>query len=132
LIDGEVNFTMAIVLNMTVGIVVDNTIHFMTKYLRARREQGLGPEDAIRAAFHTVGGALVVTTLVLVAGFTILAQSAFLPNSGMATLAAITISGALIIDLMLLPTLLLMLDRAAPAGQTVLAKEMNHEVLAAK
>jgi uncharacterized protein len=132
LIDGEVNFTMAIVLNMTVGIVVDNTIHFMTKYLRARREQGLSPEDAIRSAFHTVGGALVVTTLVLVSGFLILAQSAFLPNSGMALLAAITISGALVVDLLLLPTLLLMLDRDVRTEQTVIAKEMTHEVLAAK
>lgn len=109
---GEVNFTQAIVLNMTVGIIVDDTIHFMTKYLRARREQGLPPEAAIRYSFHNVGGALVVTTLVLTAGFAILAQSAFLPNSGMAQLAAATIVAALIIDLLLLPTLLLKLDRA--------------------
>jgi predicted RND superfamily exporter protein len=108
---GEVNFTQAIVLNMTVGIIVDDTIHFVTKYLRARREQGLGPEAAIRYSFHNVGGALVVTTLVLTAGFAILAQSAFLPNSGMAQLAAATIVAALVIDLLLLPPLLLMLDR---------------------
>jgi uncharacterized protein len=111
---GEVNFTQAIVLNMTVGIIVDDTIHFMTKYLRARREQQLGPEDAIRYSFHNVGGALVVTTLVLTAGFMILAQSAFLPNSGMAQLAAATIVAALVVDLLLLPTMLLKLDRAAP------------------
>jgi predicted RND superfamily exporter protein len=109
---GEVNFTMAIVLNMTVGIIVDDTIHFMTKYLRARREQGLAPEDAIRYSFHNVGGALVVNTLILTAGFLILAQSAFLPNSGMAQLTAATIVAALIIDLTLLPVLLLKLDRA--------------------
>lgn len=112
---GEVNFTMAIVLNMTVGIIVDDTIHFITKYLRARREQGLPPEAAIRYSFHNVGGALVVTTLILTAGFSILAQSAFLPNSGMAQLAAATIVSALVIDLLLLPTLLLRLDRAPVA-----------------
>jgi uncharacterized protein len=108
---GEVNFTMAIVLNMTVGIIVDDTIHFMTKYLRARREQQLSPEAAIRYSFHNVGGALVVTTLILTAGFAILAQSSFLPNSGMAQLTAATIVAALIFDLTLLPTLLLKLDR---------------------
>ncbi|MGH8034895.1 MAG: MMPL family transporter, partial [Lysobacterales bacterium] len=134
LYSGEVNFTMAIVLNMTVGIIVDDTVHFITKYLRARREQGLEPEAAVRYAFHNVGAALVVTTLILVAGFSILAQSAFLPNSGMAKLAAITISVALIIDLLLLPALLLKIDRRK---QPVIAdesasKEIGNEVFAAK
>lgn len=127
---GEVNFTMAIVLNMTVGIIVDDTIHFMTKYLRARREQGLAPEDAIRYSFHNVGGALVVNTLILTAGFLILAQSAFLPNSGMAQLTAATIVAALIIDLTLLPAMLLKLDRAATP--TSAPEELSHVPVIAK
>jgi uncharacterized protein len=127
---GEVNFTMAIVLNMTVGIIVDDTIHFMTKYLRARREQGLGPEAAIRYSFHNVGGALVVTTLILVAGFAILAQSSFLPNSGMAQLTAMTIVAALLIDLTLLPALLLKLDRAPESTGTT--EELSNGSVPAK
>jgi uncharacterized protein len=134
LISGEVNFTMAIVLNMTVGIIVDNTIHFMTKYLRARREQQLAPEPAVRYAFHHVGAPLVITTLILIAGFTILAQSAFLPNSGMAILTVITVSVALIIDLLLLPAMLLKLDRddATESVQNPVSKEMTHEAYASK
>ncbi|HXG27561.1 MAG TPA: MMPL family transporter [Nevskiales bacterium] len=134
LISGEVNFTMAIVLNMTVGIIVDDTIHFMTKYLRARREEGMAPEAAVRYAFHNVGVALLVTTLILVAGFSILAQSAFLPNSGMSILTAITVSVALLIDLLLLPAMLLKIDRVrAPAAETLpVSQEMSHEVLASK
>jgi uncharacterized protein len=121
---------MAIVLNMTVGIIVDDTIHFMTKYLRARREQNLPPEDAIRYSFHNVGGALVVTTLILTAGFLILAQSAFLPNSGMAQLTAATIVAALVFDLTLLPALLLKLDRApTPKSAT---EEQSHVPVTAK
>jgi uncharacterized protein len=96
---------------MTVGIIVDNTIHFLSKYLRARRELGYAPEAAIRHSFRTVGGALLVTTLILTAGFMMLAQSAFLPNSGMAQLTAIGIVSALLVDLLLLPTLLLRIDR---------------------
>jgi multidrug efflux pump subunit AcrB len=127
---GEVNFTMAIVLYMTVGIIVDDTIHFIAKYLRARREQDLAPEDAIRYSFHNVGGALVVNTLILTAGFLILAQSAFLPNSGMAQLTAATIVAALIIDLTLLPAMLLRLDRApTPKSAT---EEISHAPLPAK
>jgi uncharacterized protein len=134
LISGEVNFTMAIVLNMTVGIIVDDTIHFMTKYLRARREEGMAPEAAVRYAFHNVGVALLVTTLILVAGFSILAQSAFLPNSGMSILTAITVSVALLIDLLLLPAMLLKIDRErAPAAESLpVSQEMTHEVLATK
>jgi predicted RND superfamily exporter protein len=127
---GEVNFTMAIVLNMSVGIIVDDTIHFVTKYLRARREQGLAPEAAIRYSFHNVGGALVVTTLVLTAGFAILAQSSFLPNSGMAQLTAATIVAALVLDLLLLPTLLLKLDRAPRTDAQT--EEIAHEPVPAK
>ncbi len=127
LISGEVNFTMAIVLNMTVGIIVDNTIHFLSKYLRARRELGYAPEAAVRHSFHSVGAALVVTTLILVSGFMILSMSAFLPNSGMARLTAIGIVAALLIDLLLLPTLLLKVDRA-PANAP--KKELSDEALA--
>jgi uncharacterized protein len=131
LLSGEINFTMAIVLNMTVGIIVDDTIHFLSKYLRARRELGYAPEAAIRHSFRTVGGALLVTTLILAAGFMMLAQSAFLPNSGMAQLTAIGIVAALLIDLLLLPTLLLRIDRIpdeAPRNSST--TETPDEVLA--
>ncbi len=133
LVNGEINFTMAIVLNMTVGIIVDNTIHFLSKYLRARRELGYAPEAAIRHSFHSVGAALVVTTLILVSGFLILSQSAFVPNSGMAQLTSIGILCALVLDLLLLPTLLLRIDRPrATDPQTLSTPEMTHDVLATK
>ncbi len=44
----------------------------MSKYLRAKREQGMMPEDAVRYAFRTVGQALLITTMILVIGFGIL------------------------------------------------------------
>ncbi len=113
LIDGEIKFVQAIVLNMTVGIIVDDTIHFLSKYLRARRELGFGAEAAIRHAFHNVGAALVVTTAILVAGFALLTQSAFSPNSSNAELTCIVLVVALIVDLLFLPVLLLRVDRGA-------------------
>ncbi|WP_348672446.1 MMPL family transporter [uncultured Abyssibacter sp.] len=119
IIDGKINFTMAIVLGMTVGIVVDDTIHFLSKYLRARRELGQSPQEAIVYSFRTVGTALTTTSLILVAGFAVLAQSAFLPNSGMAQLTSIAIICALIADFFLLPVLLLLVDRErAPTSET--------------
>ena len=107
LLVGEVGVSLSIVISMTLGIVVDDTIHFLTKYLRGRREKGLDAEGAIRYAFSTVGTALWVTTIVLMAGFSVLAFSAFKMNSGMGLMTAITIGIALLLDFLLLPPLLM-------------------------
>ena len=103
----EVGIGLSIVTGMTLGIVVDDTVHFLSKYLRARREKGLNAEDAVRYAFNNVGLALLVTSLVLVAGFMIMAQSHFYLNSSMGLLTSVVIMLALIIDLTLLPALLM-------------------------
>ncbi len=93
---------------MTLGIVVDDTVHFLSKFLRARREQGMNAEDAVRYAFSTVGTALWVTSFVLMLGFGILALSHFQLNAGMGLLTAITIGFALVADFLFLPPLLML------------------------
>ncbi|MEE9494838.1 MAG: MMPL family transporter [Gammaproteobacteria bacterium] len=111
LLVGEIGVALSVVVSMTLGIVVDDTIHFMSKYLRARREQNLSPEDAIRAAFSSVGVALIMTSIVLMVGFLVLAASSFKMNAGMGLLTAITIGFALFADFLFLPPLLLKLSR---------------------
>lgn len=108
---GSIGMSLSVVTGMTLGIVVDDTVHFLTKYLRARREQGLDAEGAIRYAFRTVGSALVTTTIILVVGFSVLSASPFRLNSWMGQLTAIVISFALIADFILLPAMLLTFDR---------------------
>ena len=115
-IDGEIGLALSVVTAMTLGIVVDDTIHFLSKYLRARREQGLSAEDAVRYAFSTVGIALWVTSVALIAGFLVLATSSFKLNSGMGLLTAIVIAIALFIDFLLLPPLLIQFDRWLSKG----------------
>jgi predicted RND superfamily exporter protein len=95
-------------MSMTLGIVVDDTIHFLSKYLRARREKNLSSVDAIRYAYSTVGTALWVTTIVLMAGFSALALSSFKMNAGMGLLTAITIGLALMLDFLFLAPFILM------------------------
>ncbi len=107
---GQVGLALSVVTGMTLGIVVDDTVHFLSKYLRARREKGLNSQDAVRYAFNTVGLALVVTSLVLIAGFFVLTFSAFQLNSNMAFMTAVTIIFAIIADFLLLPPLLMALD----------------------
>ncbi len=127
---GNVGMSVAVVASMTLGIVVDDTVHFLSKFLRAKREQGLNTEDAIRYAFNTVGVALIVTTIVLVSGFAILMFSSFKLNSDMGLLTAITIAIALIIDFFLLPPILLHLkgkddeQNAAPSKTKAAEEEL--------
>ncbi len=110
LLYGEMGLSLAMVSGMTLGIVVDDTVHFLSKYLRARREKGLNGEEAVRYAFQTVGKALVVTTIILTIGFFILGMSSFRMNSWMGQLTAIVIAFALIADFVLLPAFLLVVD----------------------
>jgi predicted RND superfamily exporter protein len=108
----QVNIGLSTVVAMTLGIVVDDTVHFLSKYLRARREQGVDPQEAVRYAFSSVGTALVVTSGILVVGFMVLSLSSFDLNAGMGKMAAITIAVALVADFFLLPPLLMLLDRS--------------------
>lgn len=104
---GQVGLGLSVVTGMTLGIVVDDTVHFLSKYLRARREKNLSAEDAVRYAFDSVGLALVVTSVVLIAGFMIMAQSHFKLNSEMGLLTSVVIALALLADFFFLPPLLI-------------------------
>ncbi|MEO1889136.1 MAG: MMPL family transporter [Cycloclasticus sp.] len=111
LIYEEVNMALAIVVSMTLGIVVDDTVHFLSKYLRAKREKGYSTERAITYAYTHVGKALVVSSIVLTVGFIVLMMSPFALNSDMAKLTTWIIAAALIVDFLLLPVLLLKFDK---------------------
>ncbi len=122
LLVGEIDLSASVVITMTLGIVVDDTVHFLSKYLRARREKNLDAPEGIRYAFHTVGVALTITTVVLVSGFLVLTLSHFSPTSTTGTLLAITLAFALLIDFLLLPPLLMRVDHANADKQSMLLK----------
>jgi len=104
---GEVGLALSIVSTMTLGIIVDDTVHFLSKYLRARREKNLAADEAVRYAFKTVGRALIITSIILITGFLVLTTSSFKLNSGMGALTAIVIALALLADFLFLPTVLM-------------------------
>ena len=109
---GHVGVAASVVTAVTFGIVVDDTIHFLSKYLRGRREHKLDSQDAVRFAFRSVGHALWTTTAVLVAGFIVLATSGFEVNWSLGILTAMTIIIALAADFFFLPPLLMKFDRS--------------------
>jgi predicted RND superfamily exporter protein len=124
---GQVGLGLSVIAAMTLGIVVDDTIHFMSKYLRAHREQKLNSIDAVRYSFNTVGTALWITTVALVAGFLVLSFSGYKMNSDMGLMTAITITLALVLDFMLLPTLLMKLDKKNYSVKNKIEEYNNEE-----
>jgi len=111
LLVGQVGLSISVAVGMTLGIVVDNTVHFLSKYLNARREQGLSSESAIRYAFSHVGTALLVCNAVLISGFLVLAQSDFMLNRDMGYFTALTFALALLVDFLFLPPFLLLIEK---------------------
>ncbi|PCJ57354.1 MAG: RND transporter [Candidatus Hydrogenedentota bacterium] len=111
---GRVNFGVACVAGMSIGIIVDDTVHFLMKYLRGRRELGYDAEEAVRYAFETVGAALVITSLVLMVGFLVMTLSVFQFNANMGMLTVLAIGFAILTDLFMLPAVLLQFDRGKP------------------
>jgi predicted RND superfamily exporter protein len=113
---GQVGLVVSVVFAMALGIIVDDTVHFLSKYLHARRVQRCSAADAIRFAFRTVGSALWITSLILMAGFALLALSPFQLNQHTGLLMAITIGFALVADFLFLPPLLMAVDSRRHGG----------------
>ncbi len=108
---GEVGNAAAVVTAIAFGIIVDDTIHFMTKYVRARKS-GLLPSESVQAAFLTVGKALVATTAIFALGFMVFGASGMSTNQALGLLVGITVIIALLADFLFLPPLLMVLDGA--------------------
>jgi hypothetical protein len=114
---GRVGLGHSIIVAMTLGVVVDDSVHFLSKYLHARRDRDMDPPAAVRYAFQTVGTAMSITTVALVAGFMVLAFSGYRMNADMGLMAAMTIMFAFAMDIIFLPALLLKTSRSAPKEQ---------------
>lgn len=116
-LNGRIDLGLTVTLGIAFGIVVDDTIHFISKYQWARKSLGLSPDDAIRYTFKTVGRALWITTVVLCAGFSMLAASDMNITANTAFITTTTIGFAFMIDFFFIPGLLLMIDRPVTSGK---------------
>ncbi|HET8706426.1 MAG TPA: MMPL family transporter, partial [Pseudomonadales bacterium] len=129
LVKGEIDIAAATTFSISLGIAVDDTIHFVTHYLQYRR-QGLSPERAIELIFEQTGISMILTTVILVIGLVILMYSHFSPNQTMGMLTAIILSFALVFELFFMPGLLVQLDgwlsRRAAARAPDLIRESSH------
>lgn len=120
---GMIGLAASIITALTFGIVVDDSIHFISRYVHNRRINNMNPQQALNDTYSSVGKAIVVTSVVLIIGFAILATSGFQVNSTIGYLSSITLLVALIMDLTVLPALLFKFD------SWIFAKDLNEDRL---
>ena len=114
---GRVGMAASVVTAIAFGIIVDDTIHFLSAYIKARKA-GMSANDSVRRTFTTVGHALATTTAVLSAGFLVFTASGFEVSWALGILVTMTIVIALLTDLLLLPPLLMAIDGKIVEGQS--------------
>jgi predicted RND superfamily exporter protein len=102
----NLKISTAITFTISFGIAVDDTIHFLSK-LKLELSKGKSLLRALRTTYITTGKAIILTSLVLLAGFFMLILSDFEGTFAMGALVSLSLFIALLADLMLLPLLLL-------------------------
>ncbi len=115
---GRIGLTDSVIASLTMGLIVDDTVHFLSKYQYARQALAMQAREAVRYAHRTVGSAIIITSLVFAIGFAVLTFSPFAGNSHLGFLTAITVGFALLADLFLLPAFLLWLARHEEVSDT--------------
>ena len=111
LVNGNVGFMVAVGMGSTLGIIVDFTVHLLSKYDLARREFRKSPEEAVAYSFEAVGFPLIIMTVVLSLGFLALMLVSFKPLGHFAMFSSIAFITALFIDFFLFPNLLVKFDK---------------------
>jgi hypothetical protein len=104
----EMNAGNVIVFAISLGIAVDGTIHFLARFREEIKARG-GPAQAIWRSYISTGRAIVLTCVLIVAGLGVLLLSEFLPSRHFAELTGVTMLGALVGDLFLLPACLVLM-----------------------
>ncbi len=97
----------AMIASSVIGLVVDDTIHYLVHYQRAYRGDA---KAAVRATTTAVGAPLLMNNVVLVLGFWVGCFGSFKPTIYFSLLSGITMITALVCDLFVTPASLVLLD----------------------
>lgn len=106
-LDIDLSTGTAMIASVAIGMTVDSTIYYLTRYLREKR---LDPRDAVVRTTVASGRPLTISTLVLFFGFSVGGWSSFMPTIYFSVLTGITMLGALACDLLVLPASLVIFD----------------------
>lgn len=105
ILDMPLNAGTVMVASISLGIAVDDTVHFLVAY-RRHRNRGQGKNEALQSTLSKIGPSLIVTTTTACIGFFTLSQSVFPPISNLGLLCGIAILVALLADLLLMPAII--------------------------
>ncbi|MDZ7693230.1 MAG: MMPL family transporter [Balneolaceae bacterium] len=100
----DIKASTAVIFTIAFGIAVDDSIHFLAR-IRVEMKRGRSLNEALDFTTIKTGKAIVVTSLILIAGFGSLLTSVFVSTVYMGLLVGITVFSALLCDLFLLPSL---------------------------
>lgn len=101
-----------LIFSIAFGICVDDTIHFLAKYREELKKQKVGIKKPVLLALRETGKSMIYTSTVLVFGFGVFTASSFGGTIALGFLVSFTLLMAILTDLLLLPSLLLSLDKA--------------------
>ncbi len=105
-----IDIGVAIAGAIIIGVAVDDTIHFLVKYFYARK-RGLSMEETFDEVLRYAGKAILFTTIILIVAFATFSFSHFTPNQNFGVVTAFALLIAFVVDLLLLPALLSLVDR---------------------
>lgn len=114
LFGSEVTMAVAVTFSISLGIIVDDTVHILSKYQMARN-MGYSAERALESTFRSTGPALIITSLVIATGLLVQSQSDFGITSTIGMICAPIIVFALLFDFYFLPAVLLKLGDSRTA-----------------
>ncbi|MDA1076680.1 MAG: MMPL family transporter [Proteobacteria bacterium] len=118
---GELSPYILMLFSISIGLVVDDSVHILSKYISARRE-GSSPENAVQYSLDKAGSAITITTLSLAVGTFILVFSNTFHFQNVALLLTPIIVVALLLDLLFLPPLLVKYDNWLERGTRAMAR----------
>jgi predicted RND superfamily exporter protein len=106
-LDIDLSTGTAMIASVAIGMTVDSTIYYLTRYLREKQRD---PKEAVARTTMASGRPLTISTLVLFFGFSVGGWSSFMPTIYFSVLTGITMLGALVCDLLVLPASLVIFD----------------------
>ena len=106
-VDSEFGLATAIVIAVTIGIIIDDAIHFLHRYRIGRTTHDLSTDASISYAIHHSAAGIISSSLILVSGFLVLCNSSFAVNQQFGIGVSLTIASALVLTLVVLPALLI-------------------------
>jgi len=122
-----INIATAMIASVSMGLTIDSSIHYLSAYRRSRN-RGASVTEALEQTQTNIGRALVFANIALMAGFSVLSLSHFIPLVYFGVLVSIAIFGGLLGNLVLLPSLLLLVDKE-PSGNPHQEAELSQSVV---